>query len=78
MSQFPGQRFEVAGYTDDKGSDQYNDKLSLRRAQTVADILIKRGISKDDLVVKGYGKRIPAEKEDYANRRVEIRLFNEK
>ncbi len=84
MNQFPGQKYQIAGYTDSRGSDQYNDKLSLKRAKTVQDMLIKRGISKDMLVVKAYGKQNPAienaqtEDEHAQNRRVEITFYNEK
>jgi len=47
------------GHTDATGSDAYNEQLSLRRAQAVADILIEAGLSKDLLQVRGLGKRLP-------------------
>ena len=83
MKQFPGQRFVVAGHTDSRGSDAYNDKLSLRRAKAVQELLIKKGISRDDLVLKAYGKRklliedAQTEEEHAQNRRVEVTFFNE-
>jgi len=47
------------GHTDAIGSDAYNEQLSLRRAQAVADILIEAGLSKELLQVRGLGKRLP-------------------
>jgi len=47
------------GHTDATGSDAYNEQLSLRRAQAVADILIEAGLRKDLLQVRGLGKRLP-------------------
>jgi len=44
---------EVSGHTDSKGSVAYNQKLSLKRAQSVIDYLTKRGISSDRLVPRG-------------------------
>jgi peptidoglycan-associated lipoprotein len=50
---------ELASHTDSRGSDERNDVLSQRRAQSVVDYLISRGIDPDRLVAKGYGKRVP-------------------
>lgn len=50
---------ELASHTDSRGSDERNDILSQRRAQSVVDYLITRGIDPDRLVAKGYGKRVP-------------------
>lgn len=50
---------ELASHTDTRGSDERNDVLSQRRAQSVVDYLISRGIDPDRLVAKGYGKRVP-------------------
>jgi OOP family OmpA-OmpF porin len=83
MLQYLGQKFEIAGYTDERGSDTYNDRLSLRRAQTIRNMLVKNGVSAKDLVVKAYGETkqiVPnaQTEEDHAkNRRVEIKFFNE-
>ena len=47
----------VAGHTDAKGSAEYNQQLSERRAQAVRDFLVRRFQIRDDtLVVAGYGK----------------------
>jgi peptidoglycan-associated lipoprotein len=50
---------ELASHTDSRGSDERNDILSQRRAQSVVDYLISRGIDPDRLLAKGYGKRMP-------------------
>ena len=49
----------VAGHTDSKGSAKYNLKLSQRRAQSVKNYLIKRGIAAQRLIAKGYGETHP-------------------
>lgn len=83
MNQFTDKRFEIAGHTDEKGSEQYNDKLSMKRAKTVKDMLVKKGISKDILVIKAYGEKNPivkdaqTEDENAKNRRVEIKFYSE-
>ena len=68
---------EVAGHTDSIGSDAYNQKLSERRAKTVADELVRDGISASRLTPRGYGETKPiADNKTEAgrarNRRVEI------
>ncbi|MCX6251800.1 MAG: OmpA family protein [Bacteroidetes bacterium] len=50
---------ELASHTDSRGTDERNDVLSQRRAQSVVDYLISRGIDPDRLLAKGYGKRVP-------------------
>ena len=50
---------EVDGYTDSTGSAKYNQGLSERRAQAVADYLTSNGVSEHRMVVKGYGQENP-------------------
>ncbi len=50
---------ELASHTDSRGTDQVNDTLSQRRAQTVVDFLVAEGIERDRLEARGYGKRVP-------------------
>jgi len=50
---------ELASHTDARDSDERNDILSQKRAQSVVDYLILRGIDPDRLVAKGYGERVP-------------------
>ena len=73
-------KFMVSGYTDAKGSRAYNERLSLNRAKTVRDGLVKRGVSEDRLVVKGFGKRItiaPASSTD-EERRIDRKVLIER
>lgn len=50
---------ELAAHTDARDTYERNDILSQRRAQSVVDYLILRGIDPDRLVAKGYGERVP-------------------
>jgi len=50
---------ELAAHTDTRDSDERNDILSQKRAESVVDYLIQRGIDGDRLVAKGYGERDP-------------------
>lgn len=76
----PYVRIEVNGHTDDVGTDEYNEKLSERRAVTVEDYLLSRGVPREQLaVVKGFGKAaplVPGTSDDARakNRRVEVRI----
>jgi peptidoglycan-associated lipoprotein len=49
---------ELRSHTDSRGSDEYNDALSQKRAQSVVDFLVSQGIEPGRLVAKGYGERI--------------------
>ena len=55
----PNVTIEMGAHTDRKGSDEYNDKLSERRAKSVIDYLIAAGIAADRLSPKGYGEKVP-------------------
>ena len=61
-------------------SKTYNNRLSQRRAQSVTDYLIKKGILKDRLVAKGYGEEKPIATNDtddgrQLNRRTEFKVL---
>ncbi|MBT8088468.1 MAG: OmpA family protein, partial [Gammaproteobacteria bacterium] len=55
----PGLRAEVAGYTDNRGDAEYNRGLSDRRAKTVRDYLIERGVDETQLTWRGHGESDP-------------------
>ena len=55
----PNVTIELSAHTDRKGTQEYNQRLSQRRAQSVVDYLIAHRISKDRLTVAGYGKLQP-------------------
>ena len=81
IREHPARKIVVTGYTDNVGSDAYNLKLSLQRAQSVADYLIDcEKVDPGLFKIVGRGKKNPiasnATKEGQAkNRRVEIRLI---
>ena len=69
---------EVVGHTDSTGPAAYNQGLSERRAQAVADYLIGKGANAANITVKGYGESQPVADNGTdagraANRRVEFR-----
>jgi outer membrane protein OmpA-like peptidoglycan-associated protein len=73
----PNTRVKIEGYTDSVGSDSYNQELSQRRAQAVADALQSRGVPADRYQIEGLGKEFPVATNDtpagrQQNRRVEI------
>jgi outer membrane protein OmpA-like peptidoglycan-associated protein len=59
LSTWPAPHLVVIGHTDLAGSQQLNDRLSMRRAQTVAAFLIKEGIPAQQIETAGRGKREP-------------------
>ena len=58
LMECPDQHFLVAGYTDAKGTEEYNDDLSSRRAKAVLEALTERGVSAGMLCSRGFGKRM--------------------
>jgi len=76
-------RIVVEGHTDSRGSDSHNQDLSLRRAQSVRDFLVGRGIAAERIQVNGYGKTRPVADNKSAegranNRRVEVVVQGER
>ncbi len=74
-------KIEVIGYTDDIGTEEYNLKLSRRRAEYVKKQLVERGIDQKRISVLGMGKKNPVESNQTPegrqyNRRVEFRITN--
>ncbi|HTL49054.1 MAG TPA: OmpA family protein [Steroidobacteraceae bacterium] len=70
-------RIRIEGHTDSVGSEAYNEELSRRRAQAVADALADRGIARDRIDVAARGEGFPVVGNETAagrqqNRRVEI------
>lgn len=72
LIKYPHSRIEVAGHTDTKGSEEYNQRLSERRAEVVANQLINNGVSAQRVTAVGYGETRPISSNDAMNRRVEI------
>ena len=81
LEQFPNMKLALEAHTDTKGSQNYNLPLSDKRAKAAYDYLVKKGIAKDRLTSKGFGKANPVVKcvkctteEDQKNRRVEFKI----
>jgi outer membrane protein OmpA-like peptidoglycan-associated protein len=80
LEAYPQTLIDVYGHTDSTGTDAYNQALSERRAQSVADYLAARGVQPVRIATQGYGEtrllvdpeRTEADRQ--ANRRVEIRI----
>ncbi len=56
---YPGLKMQVEGYTDNIGSDEYNQKLSEERADTVRGYLVQQGVQDNNITAQGYGKTRP-------------------
>ncbi len=74
----PDLRVEIQGYTDNVGSERYNQKLSEKRAQSIMHYLVSKGVSSSRLTAKGYGESNPIADNRTAdgramNRRIEFR-----
>ncbi|MFN8208342.1 MAG: OmpA family protein [Bacteroidales bacterium] len=55
----PNVTIELMSHTDSRGTDQFNIELSQKRAQSVVNYLIEKGISNDRLTARGYGESQP-------------------
>ncbi len=80
LQQYPNSLIDVYGHTDSTGSDSFNQGLSERRAQTVANYLISRGVSSARIRWQGFGETMPVadnstEEGRRLNRRVEIKII---
>ncbi len=88
LMQNPGYSVEVQGHTDSKGSDQYNEKLSQKRAEEAKGYIVSKGITKERVIAKGYGEKVPLAGNDKEgkddpegrarNRRVEFKILPDK
>ncbi|MFN7119229.1 MAG: OmpA family protein, partial [Saprospiraceae bacterium] len=72
---------EIGGHTNGLASENYANKLSSDRAKAIYEYLVKKGIDKDRLQFKGYGKRNPIATNNTAegrrkNQRVEVKILS--
>lgn len=72
LSQYHNTTIRVEGHTDSRGSEQYNQRLSERRAEAVKRALTQRGINPARIHTVGYGESQPVSSSDAANRRVVV------
>ena len=85
LKENPNYIIELGSHTDARGSNNYNNRLSQRRAESVVRWLVEHGIERDRLVPRGYGEsktvnqcvnKVPcSEKEHQLNRRTEFRVM---
>lgn len=80
LEQNPGLYIEIGGHTDDKGSDDYNERLSQGRAEAVRTYLTGKWIEPVRITAKGYGESKPevpneSEENQQINRRVEFTIL---
>jgi outer membrane protein OmpA-like peptidoglycan-associated protein len=78
----PGLKLQIEGHTDSIGSDEYNQRLSEDRANSVRDYLVSQGVSPDAVTARGFGKTQPVTDNSTAagrqqNRRVELVVSGE-
>lgn len=78
----PQLKIKIVGHTDNVGSDKFNERLSIKRAETVQKFLLKRGINHSRITVDGKGMSQPikdneTEENRAINRRVEIFLLRD-
>jgi outer membrane protein OmpA-like peptidoglycan-associated protein/tetratricopeptide (TPR) repeat protein len=84
LEENPTLKVEIGAHTDSRGKARYNMKLSQKRAQSVVDYLIEKGIASNRMTARGYGETRPinncrdgvpcSESEYLLNRRVEFTL----
>jgi len=79
FTQYPDTLIQVEGHTDSVGSENYNLELSYRRANSVRDLLVQRGVYMNRIETLGFGEIMPVATNDSAegrqrNRRVEIKV----
>ena len=78
----PGLFLDVEGHTDSTGSDELNQTLSEKRAESTRDFLIKQGLAAENITATGFGKTMPVADNGTAegrqkNRRVEMIISGE-
>ncbi|HPN19928.1 MAG TPA: OmpA family protein, partial [Chitinophagales bacterium] len=76
----PTVKIEISGHTDNKGDKKYNLTLSQKRAESVVNYLVQKGIAAARLVAKGFGDTMPiapndTEESKAKNRRTEVKVL---
>jgi outer membrane protein OmpA-like peptidoglycan-associated protein len=76
LNAYPDTDIEIQGHTDSKGADDYNMKLSERRASAVANYLRGKGVASGRVRIKGYGETAPVASNDTEDGRAQNRRVN--
>lgn len=74
LNQNPGTNIQIQGHTDRTGSEQYNQQLSQRRAETVMAVLMQNGVDQFRMSAIGFGESQPISSNPAQNRRVTMVL----
>lgn len=72
LNRYPQTMIRVEGHTDTTGPEAYNQRLSEKRAQSVADGLAQRNVNPRRISTVGYGESQPISSDPATNRRVKI------
>ena len=81
LKETPSVMVEINSHTDEKGAEDYNMKLSIKRAQYVVNYLATKGVDKSRMVPKGYGasqpltKNAQTEEDHQLNRRTTFKVI---
>lgn len=83
LAEYPDRKVMIEGFTDSRGAEDYNQRLSELRALAVRDALVAKGIDSDRIATRGYGEAFPVASNETAegrqrNRRVEVIISDEK
>ena len=73
LNSYADTNIEIQGHTDSKGSEAYNQDLSVQRTRKVSYYLTDKGIKTDRLTVKGFGESLPKYENDTENGRAQNR-----
>ena len=79
LVKYPEDRIRIQGHTDSTGSAAHNEELSKRRAQSVREVLVARGVKPEQMLAEGVGESRPVADNTTAsgrakNRRVELHI----
>ncbi len=81
LKKYPNISIQINAHTDNVGTEQFNEELALKRAESVKAAIISLGLSEARLITQGHGERLPIMDNATAlgraqNRRVEIKVFD--
>jgi outer membrane protein OmpA-like peptidoglycan-associated protein len=76
LKEYPDTNIEIQGHTDSKGTESYNQGLSVRRATAVSTYLRGRGVTNARIITKGYGETAPVVENDSESGRAQNRRVN--
>jgi outer membrane protein OmpA-like peptidoglycan-associated protein len=79
LVKYPDDRIRIQGHTDSTGSASHNEELSMRRARSVREVLVNRGVKPEQMLVEGVGEARPVADNATSsgrakNRRVELHI----